>query len=221
MTKEPILASRSYRERVPMVIKVVGGLHHLRGNAAPYFALTYEAHRKGFPNQCWSGGAGHDTIREHFGKRFDDLARLHLCDIDGAPMHAVANGRYFLAGALIHIGDRYTYATSKANFPKPPSAIDMTRPWDTTDYREPTPTECLDAFARHMRISSDKADDVRRDVQLLIDNARAGIKCQSVGEYLAAFVDAQRGRWAAEAQDCIDHHKLIVFGDPWPAQAAA
>lgn len=100
MMTDPILAARPLPKgtdgnRVPMWVQVEGGLHRI-GDQAPYFSLTYTMHRRGFRDQCQSGGAGHDTIRRYFGPRFDDLAALHLSSIDGAPMHAEANGWYWL-----------------------------------------------------------------------------------------------------------------------------
>lgn len=75
--------------------KVVGGLHYIKGNSAPYFSLTYEeTTARGRFEAC---GAGHDEILRRF-PRFRDLAALHLSDIDGAPMHALENGFYHLGG---------------------------------------------------------------------------------------------------------------------------
>lgn len=94
MTSAPILAYMAYHDRVPMVFRVEGGLHKI-GGQTPYFTLTYTAHRRGFSNQRYSGGAGHAEILKHF-PQFADLAALHLSDVDGVPMHAIANGWYFI-----------------------------------------------------------------------------------------------------------------------------
>lgn len=104
MRHEPILACTTYHDRVPMVFRVEGGLHAIHGNKAPFFTLTYTSHRKGFPNQRYSGGAGHETILKRF-PRFADLAALHLCGPDGAPN--VQNAWYWYAGALGGLGERY------------------------------------------------------------------------------------------------------------------
>ena len=57
---EPILATctlpPSDGYRVARTMRVVGGLHYLRGNAAPHFTLTADIFRKGNPEQCQSGG---------------------------------------------------------------------------------------------------------------------------------------------------------------------
>lgn len=75
--------------------RVVGGLHHLKGNAKPYFSLTYEeTTARGRFEAC---GAGHAEILARFPK-FRDLAALHLCDDDGVPMHVLENGFYHIGG---------------------------------------------------------------------------------------------------------------------------
>lgn len=76
------------------LFKVMGGLHYITGNKAPYFSLTYDETKRGRFEAC---GAGHVEILKHF-PQFADLAALHLCDIDGAPMHALENGFYHLGG---------------------------------------------------------------------------------------------------------------------------
>jgi hypothetical protein len=76
------------------ILKVEGGLRYIKGNALLYFSLTYTQHRQGFPEQDYSGGCNPELILEHWPK-FADLAALHLSGLDGAPMHAEANARYF------------------------------------------------------------------------------------------------------------------------------
>lgn len=64
----------------------------LRGNAAPHFTITADVLVSG---HMIAGGAMHDTIVEHF-PQFADLVALHLSDHNGVPMHAEANGAYYL-----------------------------------------------------------------------------------------------------------------------------
>lgn len=194
-TSDPILASRILPAgidgyRVPRVFRVEGGLWYLRGNAAPYFSLTYTAHRRGFPNQCYSGGAGHDEITRWFGDRFEDLAALHLSDINGVPMHAEENGWYWLAGALGGAGETYHGGTA-------------------------TPRQYpLDVFARHCRITHAEAEDIRDRVALAA--ARAGGDWKAGRAHMVEELAAMRPRWKAEADAAIERHHLRVFGDTWP-----
>src|SRR3954463_11868240 len=98
--REPLLASTVYSEpnaQYRFDLKVYGGLHYIRGNKLPYFAITSESHRHGHPNQVWSGGCQHDLILAHFPK-FADLVALHLSDMNGQPGHAEGNGWYWLSG---------------------------------------------------------------------------------------------------------------------------
>jgi hypothetical protein len=195
--------SDGYRTR--RTFRVEGGLHMIRGNHAPYFSLTYWAHRKGHPNQSWSGGAGHDVILSLW-PDLADLAALHLSDIDGVPMHAEANGWYQLAGAMGGMGQRYHAGNS-----------------------EPirTETECLQAFARHCRIDMNEAYAIRSAVQrayaaalnpdgdlLTTVEARAVAPTAARAEW-GRIMEAMRPRWKREAEECIARHGLIVYGDPW------
>lgn len=70
-------------------IRVTAGLHKLEGNEHPYFSVT--AHVWG------SNGSGfgqqHELVRQVF-PELAPVVELHLCDPDGAPMHAVANAEY-------------------------------------------------------------------------------------------------------------------------------
>jgi len=196
---DPILAARTLPAgtdgyRVPLTFVVEGDLHYIKGNHAPYFSLTYTQHRKGFPNQCYSGGAGHDVILRYF-PRFADLAALHLSDIDGAPMHAEANGWYWLAGALGGADERYHGGSSDES---------------------KSESECLAIFAKHCRISLGEADRLRAEVQAEHDNNPDGWK--AARETWALRMDDMRPRWKAEAETAIARHNLRVYGDPWPRE---
>lgn len=208
--REPILAQRSIPSgrRYRLTMKVVGGLQYLKGNRLPYFSLTVDIHRKGFPNQCQSGGCDHETILKYY-PEYADLAALHLSDINGVPMYAEANGWYWMAGAVDgNFGERYHGGNSKQNFPKPPNAP-RRGAWDTTDYREPTFEESLETFSRYARVSIEIARALRSDL-LATDTPRAAF---------AAWIEAQKPRWAAEAKACIERHGLKVFGDDWGGRA--
>lgn len=197
MLTDPILASRSFPAgtdgySVPLSFRVEGGLNYIRGNHAPYFSLTYTQHRKGFPNQCYSGGAGHDRILALY-PRFADLAALHLSDIDGVPMHAEANGWYWLAGAMGGAGERYHGSSGT--------------PSKTRD-------DCLRTFAKHCRIAWDEAETIRRAV-LLASLPTLPVDWTPSRRLWGEIMDAMRPRWKAEAETCIARHSLRVYGDPW------
>jgi hypothetical protein len=198
MHRDPILAARSLPAgtdgyRVPLTFRVEGGLEYLRGNAAPYFTLTYTSHRKGFPNQCYSGGAGHETIARWYGDRFDDLAALHLSDIDGVPMHAEPNGWYWLAGALGGAGKAYHGGNGS------PSR---------------TPAECLATLARHLRITPDEAEALRAEASAEYTHNPDG--WEAARATFGLRLDDMRPRWKAEADAAIAKYGLRVFGDQWP-----
>lgn len=196
---DPVLAARTLPAgvdgyKVPRVFRVEGGLHYLQGNQAPYFSLTYTAHRKGFPDQCYSGGAGHEEIVKRY-PQFADLAALHLSDIDGVPMHAEANGWYWLAGAIGGAGEQYHGGNS---MPRRSGA------------------ECLEIFAKHCRITIDEAQAialrVRGEIGAHADDAAYG------REAWRRIMDEMRPRWKQEATAAIERHGLQVYGDPWPTE---
>lgn len=245
-TREPVLARTAYKpawSKVRLVVKAEGGLHFIRGNQLPHFTLTKDAYRLGFPNQCQSGGCDHETILKIW-PRFSDLAALHLSDINGVPMHAESNGWYWLAGALPqNAGERYHGGNSKQNLPKPEGAP-RRGDWDTTDHREPTPDECLQFFADHVRVDIETARRLRDTVESIWRQTRT--LCESnplaaqvdasdwpewtyadwtkaswakARESFAAWIEDQKPRWKAEADACIAKHGLAVFGDKWEGAA--
>jgi len=210
----PTLAIKTIKpawSKVPLILRAVGGLEYLKGNHAPYFTLTKEEHRRGFPNQCQSCGCDHETLLMHW-PQFADLAALHLSDIDGVPIYAETNGWYMLAGALPrNAGEKYHAGNSRQNFPKPKGAP-RKHEWDTTDYRNPTPDECLQMFANHARIDIESAQEVR---QLIVDAFRANGDWDHARVVFARWIEGQKPRWKSEAEACIRKHRLRVFGDEW------
>jgi hypothetical protein len=243
--KEPILRTRilpAGRDgyKVARLLKVEGGLNHIKGNHAPHFTVTTWAHRKGFPEQCQSGGCDHETILKYW-PELSDLVALHLSDIDGVPMHGEANGWYDLAGALpANAGEQYHRGNSEMNLPKPEGAL-RRGTWDDTDYRKPTPDECLEILARHVRVDFETARKLRDDVVGIwvatrrdCEQAPAATETETASDapdfltwtksswkaaraFFSEWIDQQRPRWKTEADACIAKHNLRVFGDPWPA----
>lgn len=223
MIKKPELAVKVISSHTPHInrtMRVIGGLHYIKVNQKPYFTLTVDIHRKGFPNQMQSFGCDHATILKHFPK-FADLAALHLSDIDGAPLHDESNAWYDLAGALPdNAGEQYHAGKSLRHFPKPEGAPRRGE-WDDTDYRNPTSDECLKIFADHVRVDIDTARQVRDKVVEVALDARYEMGEPKYSWYdgrawLKQWIEEQRPRWKQEAEACIARHGLIVFGDTWP-----
>ena len=218
MRNYPVLATRTLPPRgksgVARTFKVEGGLHYISPNSKPHFTLIYMEHRKGFPNQCQSGGAGHHEILRYY-PRFADLAALHLSDIDGEPLHAAANGLYNLAGAIGGAGQQFHVGNSERHMPLPADRMDPAKPWSTTEFRKPTPAECLQIFADYWRIDLTEAHRIANRVRLTAPGWN-GVK-----EIMQEEADKLRPMWKAQAAACISRHGLVVFGDPWPPQAQA
>lgn len=202
MTHQPILAEKSlpkgayHGARVPVVLKVEGGLHYLRGNRTPYFSLTCTAHRKGFPEQYQGGGADHTTILRHW-PRFADLAELHLSDVDGVPMHAEANGWYWLAGAAGGLGERFHGGNG-------------------SDAK--AAAECLAIFARHCRIGYGEAVAILLRC-LAYGHERFGDGVGNPREMWKRICESMKPQWKAEAEACIARHNLKIYGDTWKGAA--
>lgn len=178
-------------------ITIKAELHHYASNARPHFSITATIH-KGDTYPCsdrlWvAGGCLHGSIL----KARPDLAplvALHLSDDTGAPMHAEANGWYWLAGALGGMGERYHGGNAKIQHWK-----DSPTDREFDGYRESTPDECLRIFADHCRMSMEEA----RTVAEFVKGAKSPrecwrLHCASMGE-----------RWAREALAGIELLKTL------------
>ena len=192
MSKDPILAfvgemqsDATGRPYSGMVIN--GGLHYIKGNSAPYFTLTCTTYKGG---RDAGGGADHEEILRHR-PDLKPLADLHLSSIDGVPMHAEANGWYWLAGTVAGgFGQRHHGGTGSG---------------------AKRACDCLRIFANHVRISHQEAADLR-------ERMLAIAKDEGNGAARSAFdhwIGEQRPRWKAEADACIQQFGLVVFGDAW------
>jgi hypothetical protein len=81
-----------------------------RGGCTPAFSVTGEewlARKPGkFRREPDCVGCIHDIALECF-PQLADVVALHLSDVEGVPMHGVANAWYWAAGALGGMGERY------------------------------------------------------------------------------------------------------------------
>lgn len=194
---------------VDRILKAVGGLHYIKRNVVPYFSLTCEEYvRRGESWQEGVSGAAHDLLLRTW-PELAPLVALHLSDIDGVPMHAVANGWYWLAGACGGLGEPHHGGNG----------------WPYTQALPECAAErCTQALAKHLRIKSEEASTLLRLTRANYDACLAlGYPERKAREKVraefATFVDEQRPRWKREASDVIEQFGLVVYGDPWPPQA--
>lgn len=183
-------------------ITVYGGLHYIKGNKDAYFSITAQVdewHTNSWSEGRWvdyASGCCHDEIL----KVHPDLApvvALHLSDSQGAPMHALGNGWYWMRGACAKL----------------PLGLDM-------KYApQQSPEKCLDLFASHARISLAEAHGVRRDVEATamsvghysrVYEGGANAPCKA---YVFEYLEAQRPRWKREADEAVATFGLVRYGD--------
>ncbi len=174
---DPVLRSQRADNRL---VYALGGLHYIHGNAAPYFSLTIESWRIEHGQQIEdSFGAAHEELLTIW-PELAPLAALHLSDWHGVPMHAADNGFYHLAGYAGGLGER-CHAGNETHG----------RHGDETpdDVRE----RCLRQWAAHVRLPIDEARDEA-------DNLITQLPPRAAH---AAWIDAQRYRWAFDALRCV------------------
>jgi hypothetical protein len=129
-------------------LRVRAGLHKI-GGQRPYFTITAELHSRSpggssYRSEPEACGCLHDEILQRF-PDFGPLVDMHLADEDGVPMHAEANGWYWLAGALGGLDEQYHGS-------------------DSSNGR--TRAECFDVFARLVRVTTEEARRIAADVVL-------------------------------------------------------
>lgn len=197
MLNDPVLAERKFKDKHDgsCVMTVYGGLHYIRGNRQPYFSLT--SWTRTVLGRDIGGGANHEEILRHF-PQFKDLAKLHLSDIDGTPMHAAANALYWLDGAMSGVlGTEYHGGNGSV---------------------QKTPYECYQIFREHLRVGHDQYVYLNKVINglrelYLSDGPKTTLR--AVTKELEFFVEMQKPRWKKEADACIANHKLVVYGDPY------
>lgn len=219
---ETILAKAILTTRAPKGYKgqiiATAQAYKLGGNQHPHFSVTGEistpSERNRDDAQC--GGCIHGKILKAFPK-LAPLIALHLSNADdGEPMYAVGNGFYDLAGSVSHhFGKKYHMGNSQRHFPCTPPTD---KPWQNTEYRLPTESECLSGLAERIRITIHQATAIRQtcldaysagaatvstsaEVTPQTEEARAKAGGKAAKAAFAAFCDTLRPQWLQEAKD--------------------
>jgi hypothetical protein len=185
-------------------VKVTLQAYQLGGNSHPHFSATVQGDRKTksgrWVDDC--GGCMHDLILRLW-PAAKPIIDLHLANADdGEPMHAEANGFYWLAGWAGGLGEQYHGGSGES---------------------AKSPDECLQILADHLRMPLDvlfvKMIDIveqgkanaaeagyvvsgvyvpgrREPVNNVIWEEKAIGK--AVRRLFHEFIEAQRPRWQAE-----------------------
>jgi hypothetical protein len=138
-----------------------------------YFSVTGEIstpyQRKRGDAQCC--GCIHDDILAAF-PQLAPLVALHLSDAEtGEPMHAEADGFYWLAGCDSEIGSGEEYHGGSGSDAK-------------------TPEECFRIFREHMRLCENDAHEIKAIVRDVVKRR----------ECFAKLVEVQRPVWKQQAE---------------------
>lgn len=165
-------------------------------NQTPYFSLQGEERnpriRRDDGIVCC--GCMHDELVRHW-PDLKELALLHLSDINGVPMHAEANGWYWLAGALGGLSEHYHGSRGSSNR---------------------TRRDCFRIFMDHVRISRPEAIELVRSIMKTpakrygrddIGYDRNNQKRRAV---FHRWIECQKPRWKREADAAIARFGLEV-----------
>ena len=171
-------AYRGQGYRRGSTIHVSAKLYQLDGNARAHFSVTGEIREPG-RREPSAMGCIHDDILRHW-PELAPVVALDLSDDTGAPMHAFANGWYWMAGLLGGAGQRYHGGN-----------------------REPYGKEndCRAILASHLRLSLSAVDALAMECSAAAaaDDADGAQDWNKAKEHFARFVDQQAERWHAEA----------------------
>lgn len=154
------------------------GLRFIKGNQLPHFSVTVSGKQKSARGRGSDfGGCCHDLVAK-VAPDTQPLIALHMADSDGTPMHAEANGWYWLAG---HLGGlQQEFHGCNGDFPK-------------------SPDEALQIFADLVRIDLNEARGLAVAVQTIVEAQGA----KKAREFFAEWIKAQQPRWRAEADKAI------------------
>lgn len=187
--------ARKYGEN-SITLQAVAKLEQLGGNAQPHFSVTGTIWKGTGPYsdaKDIAGGCIHEDILAVWPK-LAPLVALHLSDADGQPMHAAANGLYWLAG-FVPLEQEYHGASGSS---------------------AKSPADCLRIAAKHLRISEDDAEALAAQLSTVCGKAKAGVAMSAevspaaqkeqrkqariaVAAAMAAYCETQRERWQQEA----------------------
>lgn len=156
----------------PANMRVTAGLHAL-GEQRPYFSVTAEIieNRHGGISAC---GCMHEEVLKHF-PSLAKIVALHLSDDDGKPMHAKANGWYWLAGFYGGAYQQYHGGSGR-------------------DGR--SQEECLRIFADLVRLPISEATTLAEKLRMVTRFPNT----EHVAEYPQEWREV-RTRWAKECKD--------------------
>jgi hypothetical protein len=161
------------------IIEAVATLSR-EGNQRPYFSLTGETWEPRKRDRSGISGAIHDEILAVW-PELEPLARLHLSDENGEPMHAIANAIYW-AGLS-------TYGNGRPMSPRdeygryPVETDESGLEWSPV------------MLAKHLRVSEDEARSARAYVVGAFFNPDGA---------MAFIVRTLGDRWKREAVEALD-----------------
>lgn len=164
-------------------LTAIATLHKI-GDQQPYFSLQGEERNPRITrgDSVVACGCMHDELVRHW-PDLKELELLHLSTIDGVPMHAKANGWYWLAGVMGGLGEEYHGASG-------------------SDGR--TPEQCLKIFCEHVRIQEREARELIRDIELI------GKMSKDARAFFSNWIEQQKPRWKREADAAIARFGLEV-----------
>lgn len=167
----PVLA-REWGEK-NLNITVTVKAYTCGNNAHPHFSVTADIYKPGRSHDPVACGCLHEEVLRYF-PEMAPLVALHLSNADdGEPMHAEANGFYWLAGALGGLGERY--------------------------HGDKSPDECLRIFAEHCRIELPEAEGIGRAVKEAFESGQRRVAISEVVTEKARKEMAKEGNRAAKA----------------------
>lgn len=166
------------------------------GKQDPYFLLEGEERNPGISrdNGIVRCGCMHEDLVRQW-PDLKELELLHLSIIDGVPMHAEANGWYWLAGVMGGLGEKYHGGSGSDGG---------------------TPEQCLKIFCDHVRISESEAYALIDQIQQVPsrqygpDDIGAKRNNRQRRAFFANWIEQQKPRWKREADAAIARFGLEV-----------